>query len=187
MWIIVGLGNPGIRYKWNRHNIGFQVVDLLAKQHEIKLRKNKFVPAFTGKGIIGSEDVILVKPTTYMNCSGLAVSGIQKFTGVDTEKILVVLDDIDLPWYKIRLKNRGSSGGHKGLQSVIDKLGTAYFPRLRMGIGRGEANEAEVVSHVLSGFNTEEKKQLKNYCNMAQKAVTMLLDKDIQTAMNRFN
>lgn len=187
MWVIVGLGNPGIKYKWNRHNIGFQVIDLVAKRHGIKLRRNKFIPALTGEGTIGNEDVILVKPVTYMNRSGLAVKGIQELSGVATEKILIVLDDIDLPWNKLRLRIRGSSGGHKGLRSVIDGLGAVDFPRLRMGIGRGVADAAGVIWHVLGRFSAEEKKQLEEYCNRALCAIDILLDEGIESAMNRFN
>lgn len=187
MWAIVGLGNPGARYKWSRHNIGFQVVDLAADQFGIRFRRNRFVPVFTGKGIIGSQEVVLAKPLTFMNRSGLAVGKLQELFGLVPEKMLVVLDDIDLPWDKLRLRAHGSSGGHKGLQSIISELGTTGFPRLRIGVGRGRASAKGVVQHVLCRFSPEEKRQLKSYCSRALDAIITLLDKGIDVAMNRFN
>lgn len=187
MWIIVGLGNPGIRYRWSRHNVGFQIVDLVAKHYFIKLRKNRFIPAIIGKGMTVNKDVVLAKPTTFMNRSGLAVKGIQELYKVSVDNILVVLDDIDLPWGKIRIRAGGSSGGHRGLQSVIDNLGSTNFPRLRIGIGRGTSTDNSVTRHVLDRFNKEEKKQLEEYCNKASSAIITILNDGVNVAMNSFN
>lgn len=187
MWMIIGLGNPGIRYKWSRHNIGFQVIDLIAKNYCIKLKKNRFVTAITGRGKIGDEEVILVKPVTYMNNSGNAISGVKRLYEIPVSKILVVLDDIDLSWGKVRIRAKGSSGGHKGLQSIVNVLNDSNFPRLRMGIGRGRVNGAPVTKHVLDRFNKEEKEQLPVYYEKALSAIDTVLGSGVEVAMNRFN
>jgi len=187
MWAIVGLGNPGLKYKWNRHNIGFHVIDLLAKIYDIKLKQDRLMPAVTGKGRIGEEEVILFKPATYMNRSGLAVKGLQDIYGIHAKDILVISDDIDLPWHKVRIRHSGSSGGHNGLKSIIEALSTTNFPRLRMGVGRPMHQSGEVVEHVLSNFSGEEKKDLKKYCELVADAVFVMLADGIDTAMNRFN
>lgn len=187
MWAIIGLGNPGIRYRWNRHNIGFHVIDLLAKINNIKLKKDKLLPALMGKGMIGGEKILLLKPNTYMNRSGIAVKGLLDLYGLSPQKILVMLDDIDLPWDKLRIKRHGSSGGHKGLESIITELATTNFSRLRLGIGRSFDYSKDVVGHVLGNFNSEEKKELKNYCMKAVDAIYTILNSNIETAMNNFN
>lgn len=185
MWAIVGLGNPGIRYRWSRHNIGFQTVDLLAKINNVRLKRDRSISGLTGRGAIGKEEVILLKPTTYMNRSGIAVKGLSRLYDLPPQKMLIISDDIDLPWDRIRIRKGGSSAGHRGVESIINELGTNNFPRLRMGIGR--AADSGVVEHVLGGFNAEEKGELKDYCLKAIDAVYMILNKNIDTAMNKFN
>lgn len=185
MWTIVGLGNPGLRYKWNRHNIGFHVIDLLAKDYKIRLKKDKLIPAYIGRGNIIGSDVILVKPTTYMNRSGSALKGLQEFYGISHKNILVVSDDIDLPWGRLRIRQSGGSGGHRGLESIITELTTTSFPRIRIGIGRPLGDG--VVEHVLGNFSKEEKRTLKDYCTKAVEAVYTTLDCGIENAMNKFN
>jgi PTH1 family peptidyl-tRNA hydrolase len=187
MWAIVGLGNPGIRYRWSRHNIGFYVINLLAEIHGIRLKRDRLIPALTGKGVVGGENVLLLKPTTYMNRSGIAVKGLSQLYGLSPQKILVISDDIDLPWNRIRIRKHGSSAGHKGVESIIKELGTTNFPRLRMGVGRPYNSSRDVVGHVLGGFGTQEKKELKDYCKKAVDAICTILNSDIDTAMNRFN
>lgn len=167
--------------------MGFHVIDLLAKVNNIKLRKDKILPALTGKGRISGEEILFLKPNTYMNRSGIAVKGLLDLYGLSPQRILVILDDIDLPWNKIRIRKHGSSGGHKGTESIIAELNTTNFPRLRMGIGRDFDLNKDVISHVLGNFNSEEKKELKNYCMRAVDAVYTILNSGIDTAMNNFN
>jgi PTH1 family peptidyl-tRNA hydrolase len=187
MWAIVGLGNPGLKYKWNRHNIGFHIIDLLAKIYDIKLKQDRLMPAVVGKGRIDEKEIILFKPTTYMNRSGLAVKGLQDIYGIQSKDILVVSDDIDLPWNKIRIRHNGSSGGHNGLKSIIEALSTTNFPRVRMGVGRPVNSSGEVIGHVLSNFSAEEKKDLNKYCELVAEAVFVILSSGIDAAMNKFN
>lgn len=187
MWAVVGLGNPGFRYRWNRHNIGFHAVDLLANVHRIKLKHDRLIPALIGRTRIHGEDIIVLKPTTYMNRSGMAVKGLQEFYGISSKEILVVSDDIDLPWNKIRIRQHCSSGGHNGVESIISELATTNFPRLRMGIGRPAGSPDEVTGHVLGDFSREEKKELKKYCERAVDAIHAILDGGVETAMNKFN
>lgn len=186
MWAIVGLGNPGLKYKWSRHNIGFQVVDLWARHYQIKWRRDKFIPAYTGRGLIEGKQIFLVKPTTYMNCSGQAVAGLPHLYNVSPQQLLVVMDDVDLGWLTLRIRRSGSSGGHRGLQAIIEALGTTDFPRLRLGIGRSDG-EKDIVEYVLERFSAGEKAQLAEYCQRAVEAIEMVISKGIDSAMNRFN
>jgi PTH1 family peptidyl-tRNA hydrolase len=187
MRAIIGLGNPGLRYKWNRHNIGFHIIDLLAKAHKIKLKKDKLLPAINGQGKIAGEEIILFKPTTYMNRSGLAVKGLQEFYSISSKDILVVSDDIDLPWGKLRIRQNGSAGGHNGVKSIIAELSTTNFPRVRIGVGRPVHHAGCVVEHVLSNFGLEERKELREYCARAGDAIFAILKNGIESAMNKFN
>lgn len=183
MWAIVGVGNPGIRYRWSRHNIGFQTIDLLAKINNIKFKRDK--ASLRGIGVIGEEEAVLLKPTTYMNRSGIAVKELSEQYGLPSQKILVISDDIDLPWGKIRIRKSGSSAGHRGIESIINELGTNNFPRLRMGVGRSA--DSNVVEHVLGNFNVEEKRELKDYCTRAVSAIYTIINSGIDNAMNKFN
>jgi len=187
MWAIIGLGNPGRRYRWSRHNIGFCVLDSAADYYKIKFRRNSQIPSFTGRGAINSKQVILVKPLTYMNQSGLAVKAVQETYNIGLDKILVILDDVALLWGRFRLRVQGSSGGHKGLESVIMELNSSDFPRLRMGIGMPKQDGHGLIEHVLSSFTAEEKLELDAYCKSALSAVELILDNGIETAMNAVN
>lgn len=187
MWVIVGLGNPGIRYRWSRHNIGFYVIDLLAEINNIRLKRDRIIPSLIGKGVVIGEEILILKPTTYMNRSGMAVKGLRELYGISPQRILVISDDIDLPWSKIRIRKHGSSAGHKGVESIIKEFATTNFPRLRMGIGRPCNSSHDVVEHVLGNFNPQEKKELKSYCTRAVDAIYTILDSGIDVAMNRFN
>lgn len=184
MWLIVGLGNPGIRYRYNRHNIGYCVADLLAEINNINLKKDRILQGLVGKGLIGKEEVLVLKPAAYMNRSGTSVKGLSELHGISPHKILVVLDDIDLPWGKLRIRKSGSSAGHRGMESIINELGTTNFPRLRMGIGR--SIDSNVVEHVLGNFSKDEKRGLGNYCKKAIDAISTIIV-NIDTAMNKFN
>ncbi len=159
MKLIVGLGNPGKLYIDSRHNIGFSVARALKKKHKIFLKKDSFTHSLNGKGKIRGKDFILTLPSTFMNLSGVAVSSLLKKYGIDLDNLLVVCDDVDLEFGKMRIKPDGSSGGHKGLASIIDSLRSARFARLRIGIGRPKKKELEVSQYVLSPFSREERKR----------------------------
>jgi len=155
--LIVGLGNPGPQYKRTRHNVGFDVVDGLAAKHKVKLDIMRH-QAQIGLGEVAGVPVALVKPVTYMNLSGRAVAPIAKHYGIKPEDILVVADDLDLPTGKVRMRPKGSSGGHNGHKSLIESLGTTEYPRLKIGIGRpGDAT----IDHVLSRFHPDERKDIE--------------------------
>ena len=155
-YIIVGLGNPGREYRETRHNVGFLVVDRISERMGIPLTKMRS-QALIGKGVFRSEQVILAKPQTFMNLSGQAVSGLVNFFKVPLENILIVHDDLDLPFGTIRIRKAGGAGGQKGLGSTIERLGTEQFPRMRIGIGRppGRMDAADYVLRTFSGDDVE--------------------------------
>lgn len=186
MWVLIGLGNPGIKYKYSRHNIGFLMLDYWAKAHDVKWKSSRMFPSYVGETVLNDERIILAKPTTYMNCSGIAVGGINQIYSIVTDKMLVIVDDVSLPWGKVRLRKQGSSGGHNGLESIIQELKTTEFPRLRIGIGMGDERQS-MVSHVLGRFNKEEKLALQGYYELMEKIIPVILEKDIETAMSLFN
>ncbi len=173
--LIVGLGNPGKEYERTRHNVGWWVIDRVCRELNLELSREKF------KGLYGElptsrGKVILLKPLTYMNRSGESVKGFVKFFKLEPQEVLVVYDDLDLPLGKIRLRKKGSSGGHKGLKSVIEQLGTDNFPRLRVGIGRPERKE-EVVNFVLSPFKEGELPIVEEAVERAAKCVLEIVEK----------
>ncbi len=173
--LIVGLGNPGKEYERTRHNVGWWVIDRVCRELNLELSREKF------KGLYGElptsrGKVILLKPLTYMNRSGESVKGFVKFFKLEPQEVLVVYDDLDLPLGKIRLRKKGSSGGHKGLKSVIEQLGTDNFPRLRIGIGRPEKKE-EVVNFVLSPFKEGELPAVEEAVERAAKCILEIVEK----------
>ncbi len=184
MKIIVGLGNPGISYEWSRHNIGFLVVNRLAEIHHILVGTRRF-KSLIGKGSIDSQSVILAKPMTYMNRSGEAVAKIVSFFQGGTKDLIVIHDDLDLPFGKLRIKQRGGDGGHQGIRSVIESMGGNSFLRLKIGIGRplGEMDPAE---YVLTRFSAREKSSLDEALTRATECLTVILHEGIETAMNRY-
>ena len=195
MMIIVGLGNPGIKYKNTRHNVGFMAVAYLAEANGIRFNKSDFNSQW-GKGVIHDKVVILSKPQTFMNLSGKAVKVLADFFHIETKDILVIYDDIDLELGAIRIRLGGGSGGHRGMQSIIEYLGANNFPRIRLGIGRPEKKmqgairkmqEYDVADYVLTPFNSEEKDMLKQMLDRASEAVDVVLKDGIEKAMNRFN
>lgn len=183
--MIVGLGNPGREYRETRHNIGFMVVDEFASHHGIKLTRvqNK---AITGSGLMEEQKVILVKPQTFMNLSGRAVSALMRYYKVNREDLIVCHDDVDLPFGVIRMRPGGGSAGQKGVASIIELLGTQDFPRLRMGIGRPPGYK-DAADYVLQSFSPQEKDELKNFLNKAVDALDCFIGNGLETAMNRFN
>ncbi len=192
MYLVIGLGNPGQHYTKNRHNIGFRLVDYLADKYNISLKRNECRCA-VGTGKIGDEEVLLAKPKTYMNNSGVAVSRLlQKFSVIPAQ-IIVLYDDLDLPLGQLRVRSRGSAGGHKGIKSIIAEIGTSDFKRIKIGIGRPDAGkteralEEEIVSYVLSDFTTAEEEKVNTVIATAADALQNLLQESIQSAMNKFN
>lgn len=182
---VVGLGNPGKDYEKTRHNIGFMVVDEVAKACSMSLEKSKF-DGLLGKGRIFSRQIILLKPMTFMNRSGNSVARVLDYFGLDSANMLVIYDDLDLEFGKIRIKEKGGHGGHNGMRSIISSVGISEFPRIRIGIGR-PSGEKDVTAHVLGGFSKEEKKTLDDLILLAKDAVMATLEDDLNYAMNRFN
>ena len=183
--VVVGLGNPGRQYLHSRHNVGFRCLDLVAQRHQVQLadrRRN----ATIGQGHIEDRPVVLAKPRTFMNRSGRAVRYLlDRFHG-GVAQLLIVADDMDLPLGRLRLRPSGSSGGHLGLQSIIDELGSQDFPRLRIGIGRPGGATAPV-AHVLGKFSSAEQLLEAEAVERAAQALVVFLAEGIETAMNRFN
>ena len=187
--LIVGLGNPGEGYAQNRHNIGFMCINHLARSSDIRLNK-KEGQARTGSGEVAGKQVILARPQTFMNRSGLAVSHLVRKYQVTRNRLIVIHDDLDLPPGKIRIRQGGSSAGHRGIMSINDSLGGRDFTRIRIGIGRPEANEdkdAEVVDYVLGDLTPEEEKTLEEVLPRVSKIISSILTEGPEVTMNRFN
>jgi len=182
--IIVGLGNPGATYHRTRHNLGFRVVDRLSERYHIPIRQKRF-KAFYGKGSIETIDALLVKPLTFMNLSGVAVKPILDFFKVGSECLIVIQDDLDLPFGKLRFKQRGGDGGHQGIRSIIESIGGSGFTRLKVGIGRPPVN-GDPSDYVLSPFEDAESERLDDVVANAAEAIVSLLLEGMAIAMNRF-
>jgi PTH1 family peptidyl-tRNA hydrolase len=182
--LIVGLGNPGPRYAQNRHNVGYQCVERLARRHGLPLGRMMFKASVTSGHIAGTKTV-LARPLTFMNLSGLAVRPLLRWYRIAPADLLIIYDDLDLPLGKIRLRQQGGSGGHKGMSSIIEALGTEAFPRLRVGIGRPVHGEPP--DHVLSDFTPDERMVMDEALEQAVAAVETFIATDIRTAMNRYN
>ena len=183
--LIVGLGNPGVRYRFNRHNMGFLVLDRLADQWDIKIDQRGSGARF-GRGRMKDQDVLLAKPQTYMNLSGRAVKRLVDKLKTPLEDLIVVHDDLDLPFATVRLKARGGHGGHKGLISIIDHLGSEDFQRVRLGIGK-PAHKAMVEAYVLESFTTEEMQWLPQVISEASDAIAEAVSEGIQAAMRKYH
>jgi PTH1 family peptidyl-tRNA hydrolase len=182
--LIVGLGNPGPRYAHNRHNVGYQCVERLAQKHDLPLGKIMF-KAFVTSGRIAGIKVVLARPLTFMNLSGQAVGPLLRWYRIALEDLLVVYDDLDLPLGKIRLRQQGGSAGHKGLNSIIEALGTQAFARLRVGIGRPAHGDPP--DHVLSDFAADEWIMMDAALDQAVAAVETFIASGIRVAMNSHN
>lgn len=185
MWLIVGLGNPGLKYRRTRHNIGFRLIDSLAKELGISVRQ-KQCSALIGHGELFGEKVVLAKPQTYMNLSGVSVKCLIEHYGVEPSQVLVVYDDMDLSVGRIRIRAKGSHGGHKGMKSVIEQLRTSCLPRLRIGIGRSDLDEL-VVDYVLGTFSKEEELEISQVLVKACEAVQVIIKEGLESAMNKYN
>ncbi len=183
--IIAGLGNPGRRYQANRHNIGFLVLDRLAAVSGLSFTKRK-EEALVCQGSLQERRVLLVKPQTYMNLAGRSVASLARYFGVPHAVTLVILDDMDLPLGRLRLRPAGTSGGHRGLQSVLERTGTLDIPRLRIGIGRPPGRMA-AASYVLEDFDAGEQSMLVETLDRSEACVRRFLQSGIQMAMTEFN
>lgn len=185
MKLIVGLGNPGDEYARTRHNVGFVVADAVAEAHQITLNQTKF-KAIIGKGVIGSEEVIIAKPQTFMNRSGESVSSLLSFFKLNPTDCIVICDDLELPTGKIRVRGKGGHGGHNGLRSIIELTGSQEFVRVRVGIGRPN-DSSQVSNYVLNTFSKDEKPLIADAVERASKAVEATIKDGAEMAMNRFN
>ena len=185
MKLIVGLGNPGSKYKGTRHNVGFEVIDELARRRALMFETSP------GNAVMARErgpgaQVILAKPLTFMNLSGQAVGGLMRYYRIDLDDVLVVADDVNLPLGRLRVRRRGSDGGHNGLRSVIDSVGTEEVARLRVGVDRGDRRR-DLADHVLATFDQFELETMRLAINNASDAVEVFASEGINAAMNRFN
>ena len=186
MKLIVGLGNPGSKYEQTRHNVGFHVVDLFAKQQGWSWSEQRS-RAMLASGTYGSEKVVLAKPLTYMNNSGESVGPLMHWYKIQPEDVLVVIDDLDLPVGKVRLKSSGSAGGHNGLDNIIRHLHTQNIPRLRVGIGRPTHNRMETIDYVLGIPPTDERILLTTGEERAAETIPLILRQGVAIAMNAIN
>ena len=182
---VVGLGNPGAEYAATRHNAGFWCIDVLARKYAIHLERRRS-SAIIGEGAIANRPVALVKPRTYVNRSGAAIRYLQARYALPTDKLLIVCDDINLPPGKLRLRPKGSAGGHNGLKSIIEATGSQAFPRLRIGVGR-PADGAGQIEHVIGPMPPDEREVLDAAVERAADAIACLLAEGIQETMSRFN
>ena len=185
-WMIVGLGNPGKEYEKTRHNVGFRVTDLVAAELKTKIDRLKF-RALTRMITYNGMKVLLVQPQTYMNVSGAAVSALATYYKVKPERILVVFDDISLPVGRIRIRKDGSAGGHNGIKSIIQSLGTDKFPRVKVGVGAKPHPDYDLADWVLSKFSAQEEKDLAPALENAAKASLLVLDQGTEKAASAFN
>lgn len=185
LYLVVGLGNPGKDYTNTRHNVGFNSLDILAKKNNIKMNKLKFKSVY-GEGFIGSNQVILVKPQTYMNNSGIAVREILNFYKLPIDNLIVIVDDVDIEFADIRIRQKGSAGSHNGLKSIIYHIRDDNFPRVKIGIGKKHP-EQDLADFVLSRFSKEEERDIADSILNAAQAVESMIRDGIEEAMNKFN
>lgn len=185
-WIVAGLGNPGLEYENTRHNAGFLTMDELAKQCGVKLDQMKF-KSDCGEAMLGDVRCLLMKPTTYMNLSGDAIAAAANFYKIPPEQVLVIYDDISLPPGKLRLRRKGSAGGHNGIKSIIAQLGTEEFPRIRVGVGAKPNPQYDLADWVLSKFSEEDMKALQPALEHAADAAKKIVSGDMNGAMNLYS
>jgi PTH1 family peptidyl-tRNA hydrolase len=184
MFLVVGLGNPGRRYERTRHNVGYRVADAFCKRNRIRMWRSRFDSKY-GLGTISGERCSVIKPKTYMNRSGYAVAAAAENLGITPDRVIVISDDIDLPVGRIRVRRSGSSGGHKGLASVIDEMETDDFPRVRVGVG--DPGDMDPAEYVLSPFTADEKEVIAVAVACAAEAVEVVIADGVDWAMAEFN
>ena len=185
-WLVVGLGNPGPKYEWTRHNMGFLVIDELAEREKIPVQKLKY-RALTNTALIGGRSVLLMKPTTYMNLSGESVGEAARFYKIPPERVLVISDDVALPQGKLRVRRSGSAGGHNGLKNIISHLGSDQFPRIKVGVGGKPHPDHDMADWVLCKFTGQDRKVMEEAIARAADAVTLFLEQGPDQAMAKFN
>lgn len=183
MFLIVGLGNPGREYENTRHNIGFSAIDIIAEKYNIDVNRTKFKGEY-GEGFINGNKVILLKPYTFMNLSGESVREAIDFYKLTEEEVLIIYDDISLEVGRLRIREKGSAGGHNGIKSIINHIGTDVFTRIKIGVG---APKGDLVNHVLGKFSKEEVNILKQTLDVVAKATEDIIANGAKDAMNKFN
>ena len=185
VYLIAGLGNPGSEYTNTRHNAGFLVIDTLAAWHKIAVERSKFNVLY-GRGRIYGVDVLLAKPLSYMNRSGPPLRQFADYFRIQHEAMVIVHDDIDLAYERLKIKEKGGDGGHKGIRSLIEAFGGDQFVRLRVGVGRSQSGD-DVVGHVLGKFGSDERSSIEDFLKKAAAAIETILLKGTKEGMNRFN
>jgi len=186
--MVVGLGNPGLQYEFSRHNIGFRIIDNLALNIEIEFKRVKSYDSLVSRGKLMNHKLILVKPQTYMNLSGKSVSKIVSYYRISFPDLLIVYDDLNLELGQIRIRKRGSAGGHKGVESIIQYLNSEDIPRLRIGIGKPSINSNfDYASYVLSNFNNNEKDKISEVIQLSTEAIKTVIEDGLEKAMRKYN
>ncbi len=186
MYIIAGLGNSGKKYTGTRHNMGFEALDAVAAKYNIDIKKSRF-NALYGEGTIEGEKVVLVKPQTFMNLSGEAVREFKNWYKTDTSQIIIIYDDVSLPVGKMRIRKKGSAGGHNGMKSIIYQLNSDEFPRIKLGVGSPENPEFDLADYVLGKFTKDEVKILIQTAINTADAVGEIIKNGCEKAMSKFN
>ena len=185
-WLVAGLGNPEPRYDGTRHNAGFEALDELAKRWNISINRSKFQGLY-GAGTVDGRKVVLLKPLTYMNLSGDSIAAAASFFKIPPQRVLVLCDDIAQAPGKIRIRRQGSAGGHNGLKSIIARLGSQEFPRIRIGVGETPSPDADLANWVLGHFSPEDKKAVEGRYGDIEDAARLIFDGSIEQAMSRHN
>ena len=185
-WLVVGLGNPGPKYDWTRHNMGFLVIDALADRLDVPVQRLRF-RALTNTAVLGGRSVLLMNPTTYGNLSGESVGEAARFYKIPPDHVLVISDDVALAQGRLRIRRSGSAGGHNGLKNIIAHLGTDAFPRVRVGVGDKPHPDSDMADWVLAKCTGQDRKDLEAAIARAADAVTCLLEQGVDAAMSRYN
>jgi len=186
--IVVGLGNPGSKYEFTRHNIGFRIVDSLARDMGTEFKKVKSYYSLISRGTINNHKVMLVKPQTFMNLSGRAVSRVVSYYKISLQDLLIVYDDLNLESGQVRIRKKGSAGGHKGIESIMQYLNSEDIPRLRIGISNPSVNfNFDCVSYVLSNFNNDEKDKIEEVIQLSTEAIKTIIEDGFEKAMRKYN
>ena len=185
-WLIVGLGNPGKEYANTKHNCGFRAIDILAENLGCKIDKSKFQGLY-GQAVINGTKIYLLKPLTYMNASGRSVLQMSAYYNIPPQRIIVLFDDISLEPGRLRIRPKGSAGGHNGIKSIIAELGSQDFPRVKIGVGAKPHKDADLADWVLSGFSANEEKALAVSLKNAADSALCIVEKGVYEAANRFN
>ena len=185
---MIGLGNPGSKYEFTRHNIGFRIVDSLARDMGIEFNKVKSYYSLISRGMINNHKVMLVKPQTFMNLSGRAVNRVVSYYKIPFQDLLIVYDDLNLELGQVRIRKKGSSGGHKGIESIMQYLNSEDIPRLRIGIGNPSVNyNFDCASYVLSNFNNDEEDKIAEVIQLSTEAIKTIIEDGFEKAMRKYN